>query len=143
MLNRTELARIVKSQLDSLLWSSADGAGENLDEFYTGDDATSELRAHLWDELSPLMEGTMSIELHDALTAYKERFGEDTPSQFGHDLALTRNGHGAGFWDRGLGVAGDVLTAWAESLGELNLFHGEDSIYPSLWSGMFHAEEVR
>ena len=28
----------------------------------------------------------------------------------GHDFALTRNGHGAGFWDRGLGEIGDMLT---------------------------------
>ena len=28
----------------------------------------------------------------------------------GHDFALTRNGHGTGFWDRGLGAIGDMLT---------------------------------
>ena len=28
----------------------------------------------------------------------------------GHDFALTRNRHGAGFWDRGLGEIGDMLT---------------------------------
>lgn len=27
----------------------------------------------------------------------------------GHDYWLTRNGHGAGFWDRGLGPVGDRL----------------------------------
>lgn len=30
--------------------------------------------------------------------------------QCGHDLVLTANGHGAGFWDRGLGEHGDKLT---------------------------------
>lgn len=29
----------------------------------------------------------------------------------GHDFWYTRNGHGCGFWDRGLGEAGDKLTA--------------------------------
>lgn len=28
----------------------------------------------------------------------------------GHDLWLTENGHGAGFWDRGLGELGEKLT---------------------------------
>ena len=28
----------------------------------------------------------------------------------GHDFWLTRNGHGAGFWDRGLGEVGDALS---------------------------------
>jgi hypothetical protein len=33
-----------------------------------------------------------------------------TASQCGHDIILTANGHGAGFWDRGLGDAGNKLT---------------------------------
>jgi predicted 3-demethylubiquinone-9 3-methyltransferase (glyoxalase superfamily) len=40
--------------------------------------------------------------------------------QAGHDLALTRNFHGAGFWDSGLGKIGDDLTAAAEKLGDFN-----------------------
>ena len=36
----------------------------------------------------------------------------------GHDFALTRNGHGAGFWDRGLGEMGDMLTKECEPYGE-------------------------
>jgi hypothetical protein len=30
--------------------------------------------------------------------------------QIGHDYVLTTGGHGAGFWDRGLGEWGDILT---------------------------------
>lgn len=33
-----------------------------------------------------------------------------TAEMAGHDLILTANHHGAGFWDRGLGAAGDMLT---------------------------------
>ena len=33
-----------------------------------------------------------------------------TENQAGIDYYLTRNGHGAGFWDRGLGGIGDVLS---------------------------------
>lgn len=36
----------------------------------------------------------------------------------GHDFHLTRDGHGAGFWDRGYGEAGDLLTERAEEYGE-------------------------
>jgi len=46
--------------------------------------------------------------------------------QIGHDLWLTRNGHGAGFWDRGLGEKGDALTKIATSMGEKHMFWGED-----------------
>ena len=46
--------------------------------------------------------------------------------QFGHDFWLTRNGHGAGFWDRGLGELGDKLTEWCKPYGSVDLFVGDD-----------------
>lgn len=36
----------------------------------------------------------------------------------GHDFWLTRNGHGAGFWDRGYGELGDRLTRASKPYGE-------------------------
>jgi hypothetical protein len=39
-------------------------------------------------------------------------------SQIGHDFWLTRNRHGAGFWDRGLGERGRRLTDAAHVYGE-------------------------
>ncbi len=36
----------------------------------------------------------------------------------GHDFWLTRNGHGAGFWDRGLGELGERLSEVARAYGE-------------------------
>lgn len=44
----------------------------------------------------------------------------------GHDLWLTRNRHGAGFWDRGAGPAGDTLTEAAHALGETDCYLGDD-----------------
>ena len=49
-----------------------------------------------------------------------------SPEQIGHDLWLTRNGHGVGFWDRGLGAQGDSLTAICEALGEVWSYVGDD-----------------
>ncbi len=43
-------------------------------------------------------------------------------SQAGHDFWLTRNGHGAGFWDRGLGKTGDKLTKLCKLYGETNVW---------------------
>jgi hypothetical protein len=39
-------------------------------------------------------------------------------AQIGHDFYLTRNHHGAGFWDRGLGQRGELLTKLAHTFGE-------------------------
>jgi hypothetical protein len=40
----------------------------------------------------------------------------------GHDFWLTRNGHGTGFWDRGLGEAGDKLSEIAHAFGQSYLY---------------------
>lgn len=48
-------------------------------------------------------------------------------SQHGHDFWLTRNGHGAGFWDRGYNKAiADRLTANSEKFGVAYLFNSDD-----------------
>lgn len=41
--------------------------------------------------------------------------------QAGHDFCLTRQGQGAGFWDRGADAAGEILTAWAKDAGNQQL----------------------
>jgi len=45
----------------------------------------------------------------------------------GNDYWYTRNGHGTGFWDRGLGEAGDKL-ATAARYSERNLYRGDDGL---------------
>jgi len=49
-------------------------------------------------------------------------------AQIGHDLWLTRNGHGAGFWDRPKIYGADnarVLALMARAMGEHNAEFGE------------------
>jgi hypothetical protein len=45
-------------------------------------------------------------------------FAGMAPAQIGHDFWLTRNRHGAGFWDRGLGERGQYLTDASHPYGE-------------------------
>lgn len=49
-----------------------------------------------------------------------------TDEQDGHDFYLTRNGHGVGYWDRGYGPIGDILTDAAKSYGTSGLYVGDD-----------------
>jgi hypothetical protein len=44
----------------------------------------------------------------------------------GCDFWLTRNGHGAGFWDRGYGAIGELLTKGAHDYGTTDLYLGDD-----------------
>jgi hypothetical protein len=58
----------------------------------------------------------------DDLLAYCEERSIDpaqgsAESYAGHDFWLTRSGHGAGFWDRGLGALGDRLADAARVYG--------------------------
>lgn len=50
---------------------------------------------------------------------------ELTEEQIGHDFWLSRNGHGAGFFDRDLGEIGDKLQELARKFGEKNAFPPE------------------
>lgn len=50
--------------------------------------------------------------------------GDD--AQNGHDFWLTRNGHGAGFWDRGYEEVGERLSEAARKFGECDLYLGDD-----------------
>ncbi|AUQ95962.1 hypothetical protein PhaeoP66_03220 [Phaeobacter inhibens] len=56
-----------------------------------------------------------------------------SPSQAGHDFWLTRNGHGAGFWDRPEtyksetgAFYGAMLTDAAERAGPVEIYAGDD-----------------
>lgn len=43
-------------------------------------------------------------------------------AQAGHDFWLTRNGHGAGFWDRGHGELGALLSTASKAYGTCDLY---------------------
>lgn len=49
-----------------------------------------------------------------------------SPEQIGHGFCLTRNRHGTGFWDMGLGEVGKALTKIAHDFGEAYLIPTED-----------------
>ncbi len=57
--------------------------------------------------------------------AYADEIG-DNPEQAGHDFWLTRNGHGAGFWDGDWPEHGDHLTEACKLFGECDLYFGDD-----------------
>lgn len=56
------------------------------------------------------------------VSAHHTENGWTYAAQSGHDFWLTRNGHGAGFWDRGYGTLGDLLTGACEPYGSSHLF---------------------
>ena len=68
-------------------------------------------------------------DLNDFIS-YVELDGADLSQisyeMIGHDFWLTRNHHGTGFWDRGLGDLGNKLTEWCDKFGEQHCDIGDD-----------------
>jgi hypothetical protein len=65
-------------------------------------------------------------DLEDFITGNVADLEGLEPEQVGHDFYLTRNRHGAGFWDRGLGELGDRLADAARVYGTSELYPGDD-----------------
>lgn len=94
--------------IEAAFWSSNDDDGEPLDQNFN------------WTDLSE--------ETLETMIAECKRFQAATGvtgAQGGHDFWLTRNHHGAGFWD-GDWPNGEELTKVAYSFGEYDLCIGDD-----------------
>jgi hypothetical protein len=84
------LDTILQAYLVCALWSSNDEDGEPLDSNFTVDDFSVSFTEQAKKDIKDFVELA-----GDMLNDWEE-------SQIGHDFWLTRNGHGAGFWDRDL-----------------------------------------
>jgi len=104
------LRNFIRSYATTALWSSDD-----LEQNYSTDDIAPETRRKM---------------IFDATSFYrkfKKVFGE--PGQAGHDFWLTRNRHGAGFWDRNYPERiAEVLTRGSHAYGEFHLYVGDDGL---------------
>lgn len=102
----------------SALWSELDDEGEPLDARFDADDIDEAASAKMRADVKAFIEGCESErpEIFDGMDS----------EQIGHDFWLTRNGHGAGFWDRGLGERGDWLTQQCKIFGGMSLVVGDD-----------------
>lgn len=114
-LNESEVASpkvmdMLNSYLEAALWTEEERVGPANIESDISDDA--------------------KIDAYTDIKSFMNKAGslvdEMEPFQVGHDLWLTRNGHGAGFFDRGLGEVGDKLSDIARNMGEKHLFWGDD-----------------
>ncbi len=116
----SQAERFLSAYIECALWSSTDNAddsgGEPLDKNYDASDLSEETL------------GAFKRDCEAFLEANGDDLDESTlaPEQAGHDFWLTRNGHGAGFWDRGLGELGERLSKAAKVYGSVDLIVGSD-----------------
>ena len=120
--------QFINAYIEAALWSGTDlsSGDENSsyedtfeDEGYTPDDISPELMSHIKDNC------------YSFFNMMKQQIGTNY-EQAGHDFWLTRNGHGAGFWDRPE-VYGEkeakLLTATSKDFGEENWYSDDDQIH--------------
>lgn len=111
--------KILNAYLVCALWSSTDEEGNPLDDNFGLSDLSENTKAQAMADIQ-LFLGLCEEEGIDP-------FEKLDSEQVGHDIWLTRNGHGAGFWDRGLGEHGSKLSDIAKSLGSCDIYAGDNN----------------
>ena len=118
------LDEFVHAYMVCAMWSSTDEHGEPLDAVFSPDDISDETRASMLEDCKDFAESNAAD-----LAEYCARMGNEQWSgeqRAGHDFWLNRNGHGAGFWDRGLDALGERLSDAAKVYGSHDLYAGDD-----------------
>ena len=108
------LKKFYDAYAEAALWTSTDNDGSPLDEL----------------GVDSLAEETVAKMKADCRKFYLENQADiEDPYEAGHDFWLTRNHHGAGFWDRGLDEeVGARLTKASHAFGEVDLYVGDDGL---------------
>lgn len=109
-----------EAYFETALWSSTDDEGEPLDNNFDIGDLDLDTKNRMFRDADDFQ--TRNEEL------LSDAYINDGASEAdaGHNFWLTRNGHGAGFWDGDYPETGDELSAASEKFGEFNLYVGDD-----------------
>lgn len=119
------LDSFIHGYLVCALWSSTDEEGKPLDDEHDLSDISPESLTEANETCSDFVSANWQ-DLCQYSALYNPAPGYDAGECAGHDFWLTRNGHGVGFWDRGLGELGDRLSKAAKVYGEAYLYVGDD-----------------
>lgn len=135
MPTKAQIETITKHYLIALLWTMpGDDDYENPGDNIALCDLPQETIQQATDDVVAFV-SSCGVLFDQAMACFADGYGRhpdagSAEAAFGHDFALTRNGHGCGFWDRdneGLPkFLGYALTRVCESFGEANLYIGDD-----------------
>ena len=116
------LDAFTQGYIEAAMWTLTDDKGHNLDYLGLHDIAEETIEQAITDCAS------FQAANRTLLDRATDESGRGDESH-GHDLWLTRNGHGAGFWDRGYSDAiADPLTDAALACGEMIWYLGDDGL---------------
>ncbi len=116
------LDAFTEGYMDAALWSSHDesdeSGGEPLDKNYD----LNSIAPETWEKM--VADCDRFKGEHEDELAQADMYNANG----GHNFWLSRNGHGAGFFDRDLGDLGDALQEAAKKFGEYDLYVGDDGL---------------
>lgn len=124
-----DIEKVMAAYVTCALWSSVhyaegpEGDGSPMDDDFGADDIAEEALVSMRADCVAFLEEALEIARDYPVLKLADPLNEE---RIGHDFWLTRNGHGAGFWDRGYGELGDKLTAAAKAYGSSDLYAGDD-----------------
>jgi len=124
-----DVDEFTRAYIETALWSSTDDEGVPLDRNYCwshiADDDLNKMVAdckRFQEQQNAVIQAAIDS---DKGVMYGPDFGPW--GRAGHDFWLTRNGHGAGFWDGDWPEPqAEQLTAASKAFGEYNLYVGDD-----------------
>lgn len=105
---------ILRHYIECALWASTNDDGDPIDLETLHESAKAQMGDDITNFLTYLEEKGISRD-------------EWSDEQLGHDFWLSRNGHCAGFWDRGL-ENGRALHEAAKTFGSCDLYVGDDGL---------------
>ena len=127
MSNTDTLDKFTRAYIEAALWSTRNessfdseghlkkGCAEFLDADFSAEDFTPKA-------LTRIVADCLMFQAENPTPEYLSDPRYSDEEKAGHDFWLTRNHHGAGFWDRGLGEVGEKLTRAAHAYGEVDIY---------------------
>jgi hypothetical protein len=116
------MSEFLRSYIETALWSSTDDSDEHLDANYTSEDLSPDALARMSKDCEQFQ-----ADYTKAVNALDHTSDDFSEPRVAHDFWLTRNRHGAGFWDGDYPKAiGAALTELAHTYGECDLYVGDD-----------------
>ena len=112
----SDLEDCLQQYLETALWSSTDSDGNPLDNVFDESGVDAATKKEMLRDCSKFMQKNKDLLDESGLSA----------SDIGHNFWLSRNGHGAGFFDKGLGEVGKKLQKAAKDFGSYDLIVGDD-----------------
>lgn len=127
-MNDKYIKEFTRAYITTALWATTDENDEPLDANWSESDLTAECHAEMESDCRTFIEQNAGALDDDNCLKYGPDFGP--AGRAGHDFWLTRNRHGAGFWDGDWEEsAGKKLTDAAHACGERHLYVFENRIH--------------